>query len=337
MEKTTSTRIEDFSTRLHQAEVLWDTAVVGTPAADRYDELRHDLIYDICTAQKDEELNVWLSAQESPHTKLLLTDAQKLADRINDEDNYSATVHLRYAEQCNSYALARRYAWLPTFESDDDNAAWIDAFIQEAWSASPGYRVITSFAKHREAFEWLRAKHAFPDLQEIIGPPIAQHHLPDGSVSLNRKRELLLLGLFTWRGFTITYRRWHFGGRSRTLRRPRYSRRESWQWLAATACAYPRLAIDHAVSFLRPPEAYVWRKSLNVVARTWGIEAETKKQTGIRRLPRVVACDYCGNYFVSTQTKRISYQGRPRRFCNEHATLVLLAKALQPKGRFKRP
>jgi hypothetical protein len=153
-------------------------------------------------------------------------------------------------------------------------------------------------------------------------------------LSLRRKKDLLLLGLFSWRGFILTYRRWHFSSKAE----PRWDglrRKKSWQWVVATACVYPRIEVNLAAAFLRPPEAYVWEQ-LTKVAAAWHIARDPKKATGVRRMPRWVTCDYCGLWFLSPQTQRISYQGRPRRFCNEHALLVRQTKALVPKRKFKR-
>jgi hypothetical protein len=63
-----------------------------------------------------------------------------------------ARAHLRRSEQ-TSYALTRRYAWLPTIESDEHKTKCVDTFVEDAESAALSYRFTTSFAKRREAFE----------------------------------------------------------------------------------------------------------------------------------------------------------------------------------------
>lgn len=324
----TELSLEELAARLTEVETLWNTAIIGTPAATRYEGLRNDLVDYLSARYDDEALRNWFASQGNGHAKELLDEASSCWEWRNFDKNYAD----RRMEEVNSYALTRKPSYLPSFQSEADQDAWIADFIDRAWNAAPGYRVISNPEKHREAFEWLRAKHSFPDLEELIGPPLPEHHLADRTLTLQRKKDLLLLGLFSWRGFILTYRRWHYASNAHWSG---WHRGKSWQWVAATACAYPRIEVDLATAMVRPPRAYVWEK-LTKVATAWHIDREPKKATGIRRLPRWVICDYCGFWFLSPQTQRISYQGRPRRFCNEHALLVRQTKALVPKRKFKR-
>lgn len=325
---------EILAARLSEAAVLWDTARVGTDAAARY-ELLLDSLYDyIFTHPNAAALIGWLQQQESDFAKYLLAEVQSFYEMQKYEEQRQAKRRDERIGEWNSYALTRKLASVPSFPSERERNAWITSFIEAAWSTAPGYRVITNFEYHAEAFAWLRAQHSFPDLQELIGLPRPEHHLADGSLNLERKRELLLLGLFSWRGFIVAYRRWHLGSRANPFW-DLPDRQKSWQWVVAIGCAYPRADVDRATALLRPPDAYVWQ-SLRRVAAAWGIKAEPKKKSGARRLPRHVVCEYCHRYFVSAQTRRITHDGRLRRFCNEHANLLQQARALQPKRHFKR-
>lgn len=323
-----------LAAHLSEAETLWNTALVGTPAAARYQRLRDDLYHYIRAHLDDEALQAWLRSQESEHTKDILADVQYCLEWEVEDEQRLTMMRAQRIEEWNVYALTRKLSWSPLLLSGDEKDVWRIAFIDAAWNAAPGYRVIADPEKHAAAFTWLRARHSFPDLQEVIGPPRPDHHLADGSLIRERKRELLLLGLFSWRGFTVAYRRWHLEPHADPFWASP-ARKKSWQWVAAIGSLYPRVEVDPASALLRPPDAYLWQ-SLRSVATAWGITAEPKKKSGARRLPRHVICEYCHRYFVSSQTRRVTYKGRPRRFCNEHATLLLQARALQPKRRFKR-
>ncbi len=188
---------------------MGNTALVGSPGAARYTRLRDEIVHFIRHHKNQQLLLTWLRTQPSEHTQEILADVEAYTRWEEDDEEKLAFQRIWHEHNWNSYALTRSFMCPKPETSELDKHEWVNKFIQTAWNEAPGYRVITDLKKHEEAFAWLRAKHTFPDLIEVIGPPLKEHHINGGELSLQRKRELLLLGIFTWRGFAITYSRWY--------------------------------------------------------------------------------------------------------------------------------
>lgn len=49
-------------------------------------------------------------------------------------------------------------------------------------------------------------KYRYPSYTELVGPTLPEHRQPDGRFTLERKAQLLLIGVFHWSGLYITQR-----------------------------------------------------------------------------------------------------------------------------------
>ena len=67
----------------------------------------------------------------SVRLKFLLVGAQKFRASMEADKLRFARAHLRRSEQ-TSYALTRKYAWLPTIESDEHKTKYVDTFVEDA-------------------------------------------------------------------------------------------------------------------------------------------------------------------------------------------------------------
>lgn len=324
---------KDLFKRLKKAELLWNTARVHTNQAIQYEHLRQSIVWYISNHKKRDTLLEWLRADSSEHTQVILADVNERLQWKDYEKERFNSLRTQQEFDWNSYALTRQLTWPNDFESEIIKKEWITKFINLAWDAAPGYSVIKNFKMHKEAFDWLRSKHAFPDLIEVIGPPLKEHHSSNGELLIQRKRELLLLGLFNWRDFIVTYCRWRVSDNPKHYwAKP--DRKLSWTWFVAVACPVPRVELNEAEAMLRPPNAFTWTP-LKSAAPKWKIAASTKTEAGMKRLPRHVLCAHCHRYFVSADTQRIHYKGRLTRFCNEHAILLKQINILRKKHPFK--
>lgn len=203
----------------------------------------------------------------------------------------------------------------------------IDAFVEAVWGAQSGYRHIVGLDAHRRAFEQLRHRHFFPDLIELIGVPAPAHHQPDGTLTTERKRQLLLLGTFPWRGMELTYERlWSPDG---------WRLRNGFQWRVATTCHWPRARTFLTLADVLPqPQAYEW-DDFEKTCQAWRIRKETKTGKGLPRTPRTLQCEHCQNWVFSDASKRLNLGGIPRRYCLSCYRTLKMARAMKAIDREK--
>ncbi|WP_412023501.1 hypothetical protein [Burkholderia cepacia] len=205
----------------------------------------------------------------------------------------------------------------------------IDAFVEAVWSAQSGYRHVVGPDAHRRAFEQLRQRHFFPDLIELIGAPAPAHHQADGTLTTERKRQLLLLGTFPWRGMVLTYERlWSPDG---------WRVRSGFQWRVATICHWPRARTFLTLADVLPqPQAYEW-DDFRKICQAWRIRKETKTGKGLPRTPRTLQCEHCQNWVFSDSSKRLNLGGVQRRYCLPCYRTLKMARALKAIDRENKP
>lgn len=64
---------------------------------------------------------------------------------------------------------------------------------------------------HHAYIEACRSKYKFPDYLELLGPPRPEHYDGSGELTVQRKAELLLIGVFDWRGLRVARHHALFG------------------------------------------------------------------------------------------------------------------------------
>ncbi|WP_232458459.1 hypothetical protein [Burkholderia ubonensis] len=214
-------------------------------------------------------------------------------------------------------------------EDPNDEGERIDAFVEAVWGAQSGYRHIFGFDAHCRAFEQLRQRHFFPDLIELIGRPALLHHQADGALTTERKRQLLLLGTFSWRGMVLTYERlWSPDG---------WRLKKGFQWRVATTCHWPRARTFMTLADVLPqPQAYEW-DDFEKICQAWRIRKETKAGKGLPRTPRTLQCEHCQNWVFSDASRRLNLGGVPRRYCLSCYRTLKMARALKRLDREKNP
>nr|WP_256979103.1 hypothetical protein [Burkholderia sp. AU33423] len=214
-------------------------------------------------------------------------------------------------------------------EDPESEGERIDAFVEAVWGAQSGYRHIVGLDAHCRAFGQLRQRHFFPDLIELIGEPAPAHHQADGTLTTERKRQLLLLGIFSWRGMVLTYERlWSPDG---------WRLKNGFQWRVATTCHLPRTRTFMTLADVLPqPQAYEW-DDFEKIYQAWGIRKETKAGKGLPRTPRTLQCEHCQNWVFSDASKRLNLGGVPRRYCLPCYRTLKMARALKGIEREKNP
>jgi hypothetical protein len=227
-------------------------------------------------------------------------------------------------------AVDRFLSWAAEPAEDPDvEAGRITAFVEAVWPAQSGYRHIVGLDAHQTAFRQLRERHFFPDLIELIGEPQPAHHHPDGTLTTERKKQLLLLGVFPWRGMLLVYERfWSPDG---------WSIKNGFQWRVATSCQFPRIRPFPVLADVIPkPLTYEW-DDFQRVCQAWGIRKETKTGKGLPRAKRHVQCEHCLNWVFSDASKRLSLSGIQRRYCLACYRTLRMARALKELEREKKP
>jgi len=206
----------------------------------------------------------------------------------------------------------------------------ITEFVELVWQAQSGYRHIVGLGAHLTAFQQLRQRHFFPDLIELIGEPELHHHLSDGTLTIERKRQLLLIGIFPWRGMLLVYERfWSPDG---------WYLRHSFQWRVATSCRFPRISafFPTLADTLPQPLTYKWT-DFQEICRAWHIQKETKASKGLPRAKRRVQCEHCLNWVFSDVSKRLSLGGIQRRYCLSCYQTLSMARTLKELTREIKP
>ncbi|MGF6776030.1 hypothetical protein [Paraburkholderia sp. GAS334] len=211
----------------------------------------------------------------------------------------------------------------------ETEAERIAAFVEAVWHAQSGYRQIVGLDAHQMAFQQLRQRHFFPDLIELIGAPAPDHHDADGTLTTERKRQLLLLGTFPWRGMLLTYERlWSRDG---------WWLKHGFQWRVATSCRCPRTrAFPTLADVLPQPHAYEW-EDFTKACQAWGIKKETKTGKGLPRTRRQLQCEHCLNWVFSDASKRLSLAGIRGRYCLSCYQTLRMARALKVLEQKKKP
>lgn len=211
----------------------------------------------------------------------------------------------------------------------ETEAERIAAFVEAVWHAQSGYRQIVGLDTHQVAFQQLRQRHFFPDLIELIGAPAPAHHEADGTLTTERKRQLLLLGTFPWRGMLLTYERlWSPDG---------WWLKHGFQWRAAMSCRWPRMrAFPTLADVLPQPQAYEW-DDFTKACQTLGIKKETKTGKGLPRTRRQLQCEHCLNWVFSDASKRLSLAGIRGRYCLSCYQTLRMARVLKVLEQKKKP
>jgi hypothetical protein len=249
-------------------------------------------------------------------TRLML-DCMPTTDRASD-----LAARQQVADRFLSWAAAPA-------EDAGAEAERITAFVEAVWQAQSGYRHIVGLDAHRTAFQQLRQRHFFPDLIELIGEPQPQHHHSNGTLRTARKRQLLLIGIFPWRGMLLVYERfWSPDG---------WSVKNGFQWRVATSCGFPRTRDFPTLADTLPqPLTYKWGDFLEV-CRAWHIQKETKASKGMPRAKRRVQCEHCLNWVFSDISKRLSLGGIQRRYCLSCYQTLSMARTLKELTREIKP
>ncbi len=205
----------------------------------------------------------------------------------------------------------------------------IVTFVEAVWQAQSGYRHIVGLGAHQKAFQQLRQRHFFPDLIELIDAPELAHHEPNGTLTTERKRQLLLLGTFAWRGMLLTYERfWSPDG---------WRLKSGFQWRAATSCHWPQTRPFLTLADVLPqPHAYEW-EDFAKACQAWGIRKETKTSKGLPRTQRQLQCEHCLNWVFSDASKRLALAGIRGRYCLSCYRTLRMARALKELEQIKKP
>lgn len=212
----------------------------------------------------------------------------------------------------------------PTIE-----AKRIATFVDAVWHAQSGYRQIVGLSAHQKAFQQLRQRHFFPDLIELLGTPELAHHETDGTLTTERKRQLLLLGTFPWRGMLLAYERfWSPDG---------WRLKSGFQWRVAMSCHWPQpYAFMTLADALPQPQAYEWDDFMKA-CQAWGIKKETKTGKGLPRAQRRLQCEHCLNWVFSDASKRLSLGGIRGRYCLSCYQTLRMARALKELEQKRKP
>ncbi|MBK5169942.1 hypothetical protein IQ291_37060 [Burkholderia sp. R-70211] len=214
-------------------------------------------------------------------------------------------------------------------EAEAIEARRIEEFVEAVWQAQSGYRNIVGQAAHQTALQQLRQRHFFPDLIELIGEAQASHHHPDGTLTTERKRQLLLLGIFEWRGMLLTYERFRSPDGWRIF--------GDFTWCVATSCAFPRVRPFRTIADILPsPLTYEWQL-FGDACRTYGISYETRSSKGLPRSKPRVQCEQCGNVVFSDVTRRVSVGRGKKRLCLPCYKTLRIVRTLKDDERSRKP
>lgn len=79
--------------------------------------------------------------------------------------------------------------------------------VTRRWKYSRRGRIFDSLADPDAHFHFFDQKYVHPSFSDLVGPTLPAHRGPDGQITLERKAQLLLIGVLAWSGFYLAKRR----------------------------------------------------------------------------------------------------------------------------------
>jgi len=75
--------------------------------------------------------------------------------------------------------------------------------IKNRWLSLTGSRYLVERDNQEKYIEFCREKYPYPDYLELVGPPSDQHYNESGQLTVERKAQLMLIGVYRWKDYWI--------------------------------------------------------------------------------------------------------------------------------------